>query len=659
MIDIKEIEEVIGQPKDLKLEYRPILATTKEIAQILCSFANTEGGFIILGISANGEVIGLSADFQAEQFAQNAKLLLEPTPITEAQYITVKGKNIFVIQVEKSAATIRVDGKKYVRVGAHTKLSASSNIKLNTDGTVEMNENPMKNENNESGITFHAYDINLSQSYVELEKQLKDISISKTGITKDDYLTRMREGIDSYCAFHQLGNLASGMPLILKYPAYNYHAHLAFQLMIFDINKIFALLDFQHENFTGLDEFQKHVEHDVYDWIKNNSPFDNNVRLQKIMDWVEKRKGVHHKRNTLAANIGDKILDKFKEANSDVNEILMIQVVNRLSQTLAPPEKKEFNNVLSAMQLEGYISYDEGEPNFIRLGQRGHEKIYNESDSALSEITPDNNKLPVVVILTAIEEEYDAVREHLTDVTDFKRDSIIYEEGIFVFDKRPIAKIIIRECGPRNPATAQETQRALTNFKPQCIFFVGVAGSRKQKDFDLGDVIFPENVHYYEGGKSEFNSFNARPDDVKPTYSLFEIAKFERRRDDWQQLIKCDLENPVSAGIGVISSGEQVVEHYDSEIGKIISKCYNDTACIAMEEYGFLSTCRRQGVEFATLVAGVVRGVSDILEKSTDVKAQDNTNDDRRPEGAKILASKTASAFAYWLIFKLYQKSIN
>ncbi len=648
-----EIELMIGQPKGERLEYQAILPTSKNMAEIICSFANSKGGYIVLGVSDNLEINGLSNDFRADTITDKATALLSPHPTIFSKYILFKGKKLYVIEVEKSEIPIRLEGKKYVRIGAETKLSDTTELNFNADGYIYEKKETANTLKQDESISFHSYDINLKASYLELEKQMQDVAKSKTGITKEEYLFRIKSGIESYCSYNNLGSLESNSPIILKYPAYNYHAHLAFQLMTFDINKISAMLDFQHENYTGLDEFQKIVEHGVYDWIKNNSPFDNAGRLQKIMEWVEKKKGVTHNKNRIAKTIGDKILEEFRKSNADVGHIVMLGVVQQLYNKLTPPERKEFNNVFNGMVADGFIGYDRGEPDFVRLGDKGYTWIYEENEETTPSEPELTNELPIVVILTAIKEEYAAVRSHLDSETInvIRKDSILYEQGIFKHEGRDVAKVIIKECGPKNPGTAQETQRAITNFRPQYIFFVGIAGSRKPQDFGLGDVIFPENVHYYEGGKSELNSFLARPDDVKPTHALCDLARIEQHKDDWKKLIKGDLERDVSFGVGVIASGEKVVEHYDSAVGKILATHYGDAACVAMEEYGFLNAVRRQGVEYATMMAGVVRGVSDIIEREGNENVVEN-GQDRRPVNAKKIASNTAAACAFWLVIK-------
>jgi len=261
-------------------------------------------------------------------------------------------------------------------------------------------------------------------------------------------------------------------------------------------------------------------------------------------------------------------------------------------------------------------------------------------------------KLPTIVILTAIQEEYLAVRQHLNSIIDADQNNTSYEAGIFEFNEKPIAKVIIRECGPKNTNASQETERAIQNFTPDCIFFVGIAGSRKPKDFAIGDVIFPEKIYSYEGGKSEKESFKARPDFADTDYSLRELSKKERIRGDWKTLIKGEWPKDVKADIGIIASGEQVVEHYNSDVGIILTEHYNDASVVEMEGFGFAKAANRQGRQYKNMIVGVVRGISDIIGQPDD--KQENPKTEKRPANVKNFAADTAAAFAYWLIYKTY-----
>lgn len=261
-----------------------------------------------------------------------------------------------------------------------------------------------------------------------------------------------------------------------------------------------------------------------------------------------------------------------------------------------------------------------------------------------------SESLPIVVILTAIQEEYSAVRNHLKDIVDADQNDTSYEAGIFEFNEKEIAKVIIRECGAKNTIASQETERAIQNFKPDCMLFVGIAGSRKPNDFSVGDVIFPDKIYSYESGKSEKDSFKARPDLANTDYALMELAKKERRKNDWKTLIKNQWGKDVKADLGIIASGEKIVEHYNSGIGKILTDHFNDTSAVEMEGFGFANAAMRQGRKTSNILVGIVRGISDIIEQPERNHAE--MSRDRRPDSAKQFASDTAAAFAFWLILK-------
>ena len=266
-----------------------------------------------------------------------------------------------------------------------------------------------------------------------------------------------------------------------------------------------------------------------------------------------------------------------------------------------------------------------------------------------------DNTIPTVVILTAIKEEYAAVLAHLTNPRDADRNNTGYEEGIFEHNGKKVAQVIIRECGAKNVISSMEAERAIQYFKPDLMMFVGIAGSWKPQDFTVGDVIFPEKIFYYEGGKSGKDSIYARPDAAPTTYALHEVAKKERSRNKWKKLIKGNWgKDPkeIRADLGMIASGEQLIEHHESELGKMLRMHFNQTQAVEMEGFGFAQAAVRQGRETDHIIIGVVRGISDIV-------GQDNSNPssiDPRPASNKAFASDTAAAFAFWLIYKTYIK---
>jgi len=122
----KKISLVIGNPENEQLEYKAVLPPARSLAQMIAAFANSNGGFIVLGVhQANGEltVTGLSEDFHANGVTHKAIDLLLPKPEVKYEYMTHKGKRLYIIEVEKAMSPIAIESKIYVRQGIRIILS--------------------------------------------------------------------------------------------------------------------------------------------------------------------------------------------------------------------------------------------------------------------------------------------------------------------------------------------------------------------------------------------------------------------------------------------------------------------------------------------------------------------------------------------------------
>jgi Putative DNA-binding domain len=120
-----EVAGLIGRPEDVNLEYKAVLPPAATIAQIISSFANTQGGFVVLGVAelnGNLRVNGLSDEFHAVSITHKAIDLLSPRPSVNYQYVDYQGKRLYVIKVEKSDVPIVFGARTYVRTGANSVL---------------------------------------------------------------------------------------------------------------------------------------------------------------------------------------------------------------------------------------------------------------------------------------------------------------------------------------------------------------------------------------------------------------------------------------------------------------------------------------------------------------------------------------------------------
>ncbi|MBP2325637.1 nucleoside phosphorylase [Kibdelosporangium banguiense] len=106
----------------------------------------------------------------------------------------------------------------------------------------------------------------------------------------------------------------------------------------------------------------------------------------------------------------------------------------------------------------------------------------------------------MIVMLTALELEYLAVRAHLTDVREQRhRAGTRFEVGRI--KASPRNRIAIAATGMGNLTAAALTERAIAEFRPAAVVFAGIAGGLKPW-LDPGDVVVATKVYAYQGGRS-------------------------------------------------------------------------------------------------------------------------------------------------------------
>jgi hypothetical protein len=126
-----QVSSVILQPENDSLEYKAVLPPSKTIAQIICAFANTNGGLLILGVSEIGglKISGLSEDFRATSMTHKAIDLLSPKPLVDYGYVQQDGKKLFAISVAKSQVQISLEQTVYIRrVGRVQQLNPTTQV---------------------------------------------------------------------------------------------------------------------------------------------------------------------------------------------------------------------------------------------------------------------------------------------------------------------------------------------------------------------------------------------------------------------------------------------------------------------------------------------------------------------------------------------------
>ncbi|MGW5098933.1 5'-methylthioadenosine/S-adenosylhomocysteine nucleosidase, partial [Streptomyces nodosus] len=212
---------------------------------------------------------------------------------------------------------------------------------------------------------------------------------------------------------------------------------------------------------------------------------------------------------------------------------------------------------------------------------------------------------PRVVVLTALQLEFQAVHTHLTDLESYEHEmGTRVEEGALPGTPWRVA---LAELGEGNTNAAALTERINSWLKPAAVFLVGVAGAIKD-GLELGDVVVATKTYAYQGGKLDPDGFMARPSAWDASHWLEQAARHTLRSGEWTIQIRSRRPQRTPAvQLKPIAAGDVVLNSADNPLSDQLRHTYNDAVAIEMESAGFARAVHLAG----HLDALTIRGISD------------------------------------------------
>lgn len=242
-----------------------------------------------------------------------------------------------------------------------------------------------------------------------------------------------------------------------------------------------------------------------------------------------------------------------------------------------------------------------------------------------------------ITILTALDLEYQAVRKHLADVRTHRHPAgTRFEVGLLAGGDCRVALGLV---GKGNQSAAVLAERAITEFSPFSLLFVGVAGAL-WPGIGLGDVVVATHVYAYHGGTSEDDGFKARPRVWETSHELDQIARYLYRSEIWARRLP---EGPAVPKVhfGPIAAGEVVQDSAISAHARWVRQTYNDALAIEMEAAGVAQAAHLN----KSLPMVVVRGISDRAD-GTKVTSDDASWQTKAAAHAAAFATALAQELA-------------
>ncbi|SQD95013.1 Purine or other phosphorylase family 1 [Parafrankia sp. Ea1.12] len=218
-----------------------------------------------------------------------------------------------------------------------------------------------------------------------------------------------------------------------------------------------------------------------------------------------------------------------------------------------------------------------------------------------------------IVVLTALDLEYQAVHEHLVDARLYRHpQGTRFEVGRLAGGR---CRVALTHVGVGNQSAAVLAERAIAEFAPAALLFVGVAGGL-HRHIALGDVVVGTHVYAFHGATSEDEGLWGRPRTWPLSHRAEQIARHLSRTRSWARP-PVEADSLPQVHFGPIAAGEVVLNSTVSALARWLHDHYNDALAIEMEGAG----ASQAGLLNSSLPVIVIRGVSDHADgtkESTD-----------------------------------------
>jgi len=169
-MDNNQILKIVESGETQEVEFKESFHSSQEFSKIMCGFANTYGGIIIIGVNAKKEVVGLKEDLdKLQQKISSSAQAVSPPLIPSIAIHNIDNKKVISIIIQRAIDNTfhTFQGVIWVKIGSTLKKIEGNQIVdfLRSKQILCFDETP-------SGAKISDIDANKIKDYLNIRKQL-------------------------------------------------------------------------------------------------------------------------------------------------------------------------------------------------------------------------------------------------------------------------------------------------------------------------------------------------------------------------------------------------------------------------------------------------------------------------------------------------------
>lgn len=186
MLSKQDLIDMIDKGENSYVEFKEEGVKSKDLAGEIVSFANMEGGTIIIGVSDDREILGVYSDDIEEQIMNICRNNCIPNIIPIYQELILDSKKVVILTIPKGANKpyYTIDNKYYIRVGSTKRIASREELMrlFQASGAIHFDisgvEGTSKKDLNMDTIRDYFLKYNMFDLYEETEESVERILLN-------------------------------------------------------------------------------------------------------------------------------------------------------------------------------------------------------------------------------------------------------------------------------------------------------------------------------------------------------------------------------------------------------------------------------------------------------------------------------------------------